>query len=137
MDYTNPPTHRCPECDNEGQFDITATSDFEFTQEGAGDHRDVLFDQHSPISCSECGYHALAGEFSRALQRSRGEAVDEHAREAVLTIKLTYDESEVDGDSREVIRRVLHDLVARELANGGFTADTTLMLDEHAVEVLV
>lgn len=130
MDFNNDPAFQCPECGAVDDVNITAVSSFEYGPEGTGDHDDVVFDDYSPCECRVCEFRGMAGVFSRSL-----EGVQSNEREAVLTLKVTYESdggAEVSGD---VIRALLEQLVERELGNGGLTGDTELLVASHSVEI--
>jgi len=54
---------RCPNCGHDERLYITATTTFEVTDDGTGDHDDVLWDSTSPTECPECDFFGDLGDF--------------------------------------------------------------------------
>lgn len=55
---------RCPKCGDEDEFRIAASSIFEITDDGTGDHEDVEWGGESYIQCRACDHEGTVREFT-------------------------------------------------------------------------
>jgi DNA-directed RNA polymerase subunit RPC12/RpoP len=56
---------RCPECGQEGKFEIQISAYIDVTDEGTGDLQSAIeWDKDSDIVCKECGHDGTVEEFT-------------------------------------------------------------------------
>jgi hypothetical protein len=55
---------KCPDCGNEGSFQIAGTAIFIVTDDGTEDHGDVEWDDDSYAQCAGCKRHGTLKDFT-------------------------------------------------------------------------